>query len=892
MDLRLALYELAHRHRLTPQAQRQLFDAAQLEQEPASLAPWFWRSVAVLAAALGGLGVILWIAANWDTLGRFGRFALLQGFVLATGLGAAWRPAARAPLGLLALLGTGGLFAYFGQTYQTGADPWQLFALWAALALPLCLAARSDVLWAPWALVAMTAISLWTHAHTGHRWRVEPGDLGTHGLAWAAAALLVLALGGAARRITGAGPWAGRTAATLAVAMVTFTAIGGLFYETVAPHYLLGLLLLAAACALFARRRGFEIYGLSAAALGLNALVVAGLVRLLFSDHHGEPIGALLLIGLASAGLLAASVNGILRLARRPANLPPEPAGAAREAPAPQVAAPRAGDRLGAALQAAIESGVLPAEARRPDSETRPWPVVVLTALGAWLAAVPLLGVVGLLLGDLLSRGAGPYLVGLLVLAGAAVVLRTRDVPVFFEQLAVPALLVGGGSLGFGAFRDLPVQAAAALLAAMALVLAWALRRPWLRGLLGATAAVLVMRALSPDPWLGFGRRDTTTPWLVLHAVLALWLLALAAQRQGLNGGARAPWAAALESIATGWLLATLAGLAWFSGMSFLVGGTLGNGLAADITRELGTRTRATGPSALLLPAASVGLALLATALAGRAWPSLRRPLCAAVGGVLVALAACLPALGGVLLAAALTATTQRWRLAAAAALAAAWIVGSFYYQLQWPLATKAMMLAAAGALLGAIAWLAWRRDAHARAPERPAPAGPQRAPMLVALGLVATLAVANFAIWQKERLIAHGQPVYVELAPVDPRSLMQGDYMRLNFRIPDGVRHELDSLDSLVALGRPQAMARRDARGVATLLRLQAPGAPLAADEFLIELSPKDGRWILVSDAWYFREGDAARWAAARYGEFRVLPDGTALLVGMADERLQPIRP
>ena len=41
------------------------------------------------------------------------------------------------PMGLLAMLGMGALFAYFGQTYQTGADPWQLFALWAALSLPL-----------------------------------------------------------------------------------------------------------------------------------------------------------------------------------------------------------------------------------------------------------------------------------------------------------------------------------------------------------------------------------------------------------------------------------------------------------------------------------------------------------------------------------------------------------------------------------------------------------------------------------------------------------------------------------------------------------------------------------------------------------------------------------
>ena len=57
---------------------------------------------------------------------------------------------------------------------------------------------------------------------------------------------------------------------------------------------------------------------LSAVALGLNTLVVAGLVHWIFDDYHGgDPIGQLLIIGLAAAGCLAASVSAILTLARR-----------------------------------------------------------------------------------------------------------------------------------------------------------------------------------------------------------------------------------------------------------------------------------------------------------------------------------------------------------------------------------------------------------------------------------------------------------------------------------------------------------------------------------------------------------------------------------------------
>jgi len=318
MDLRTAMIELAGTHDLDARARQRLLALAGLQGEPAALRHGLPRAVAVLAAALGGLGLVFWVAANWHSLGRFGRFGLLQALVVVMALAAAWRPVARVPLGLLVLLGIGGLFAYFGQTYQTGADPWQLFALWALLALPLCLGVRSDVLWAPWALVTVGAITLWVHAHTGHRWRVEAADLPVHLIAWVAAGLVVLALSPLLHRFTGSGIWAMRIAATLAVVSITLTALGGLLQQPVAPHYWLGLSMLAAAALLLMAPHRFEIYGLSVLALGANGLLVGGLARLLFDTHTGaDTLGRLLALGLAAAGLLAATVAGILRLARR-----------------------------------------------------------------------------------------------------------------------------------------------------------------------------------------------------------------------------------------------------------------------------------------------------------------------------------------------------------------------------------------------------------------------------------------------------------------------------------------------------------------------------------------------------------------------------------------------
>lgn len=317
MDLRLALYRWADRYRLDTRATARLEALGGLGQPPGTLARRLPLGLAVLAAALLGLGLILWIAANWSTLGRFGRFAVLQAVVASFGLAALWRPALRAPLALVMLLATGALFAYFGQTYQTGADPWQLFALWAALTLPLAWALRSDLLWTPWVLVAFVGLSLWIQAHTGHRWRVEPDDLAVHLAGWAAALALVIAMGAPGRRLSGAGPWALRAAATLAVVVITATALGGLFSREIAAHYALGLLALALLAAAFVPVSRFDVFALSAAALGLNTLLVAGLGRLLFEHGgSGDPIGRLFLLGVVAAGLLAASVSGVLRLAR------------------------------------------------------------------------------------------------------------------------------------------------------------------------------------------------------------------------------------------------------------------------------------------------------------------------------------------------------------------------------------------------------------------------------------------------------------------------------------------------------------------------------------------------------------------------------------------------
>jgi len=132
-----------------------------------------WLGTALCAAAL-----ICFIAANWEHLGKTARLYGLQAVLLATTLGALWlglRRAGGLALLWLSMLMLGGLLALLGQTYQTGADSWELFALWAVLALPWAAAARHPAHWLSWAAIVNIAWSLWID-QSGRPWGRWRGD--------------------------------------------------------------------------------------------------------------------------------------------------------------------------------------------------------------------------------------------------------------------------------------------------------------------------------------------------------------------------------------------------------------------------------------------------------------------------------------------------------------------------------------------------------------------------------------------------------------------------------------------------------------------------------------------------------------------------------------------
>ena len=125
----------------------------------------YWRQMFLLGGALFFLaGVICFIAWNWGAMTPSARMALMGALVAGSGLGAVLLgPDTRLGQVLLLACGIamGPMLAVFGQTYQTGAELWELFRVWTVLLVLLALAGRQAGLWfAAW-ISANIFAALW-----------------------------------------------------------------------------------------------------------------------------------------------------------------------------------------------------------------------------------------------------------------------------------------------------------------------------------------------------------------------------------------------------------------------------------------------------------------------------------------------------------------------------------------------------------------------------------------------------------------------------------------------------------------------------------------------------------------------------------------------------------
>ena len=150
---------------------------------------------------------------------------------------------------------------------------------------------------------------------------------------------------------------------------------------------------------------------------------------------------------------------------------------------------------------------------------------------------------------------------------------------------------------------------------------------------------------------------------------------------------------------------------------------------------------------------------------------------------------------------------------------------------------------------------------------------------ILIIVNLILLLGYFNWSVYQKEQTLKDGQLVLLQLAPVDPRSLMQGDYMRLNYKEASS-----DLIDKQTDT-RGYAILRTDSNQIGEIVRLQNTLEPVNDNELVIRYKIINRRLFLGAESFFFEEGQDTLYQKAVYGGLKVDDKGQSLLVGLYDE-------
>jgi len=874
------------------------------------------RLLAFLGAALLAAGLIFFFAYNWADLHRFGKFAV--GFVAfltavafalfssrRNNLVARTRANEHAPrmeavtagqrsAFFAAVLCIGALLALIGQVYQTGADLWELFAIWAVLALPFALLSRSVETWLLWLGVANTALFLglgeaWTFSSIG---AALPRQL-LCGIAFNAACLL-LAERFARSPLFTPNRALPRTAALLALGGLCTGACAGVFNDDFAhfiPLLIAGTVLTLA----LYRHTRFDLVMLAMSgttAIIFGTIALGKLVESGGGRHSWELIAMSCSVFLiVSSGLFIAWLLQLHR-EQRLTKLTAKPTSASAEAPHTQaqtLSRPPTDAFEGASSSPSMQPTISTPKKAATATPVPLW-LSILQGIAAWIAA-------GLLASSLaapfwLFEG-GVWFIALAFIGGAlALFYKVRD-SVFFDQAALSLSFAGQGLLCVSVFeqwKGVSEKTGFTLSLVVALAL-FALRTTLLHRTLcllwAATCLYLIVEPGYATHVL-FGLGFST-------ATILLWL-----NRPDSRTGHRTRWSA--PSLSETMLSLTHASslIAWvFLGWNYFyhraifwkqpetpreiallystASAALLVGLVAWLCRPLYANAnapeRAKKQAALLLSAAGLFAAL--------AYRDQALVLCAA------------------LLLATYAARQQGWFRAMLVALPI--LIWQLYYSFEQTLLMRSLTLAGSGALLlglrQAIQSLTrepTRTHTANQTQPQPLPArhkkGSATLRWLIIAAAALVLALCLWGIRDNERVLAHGRPVLVELAPVDPRSLMQGDYMRLSYALESDLlvhmpqRREQTPRPSYAYLVLDEQSRATAVHSIGSQHTPLPEGATLA-----VKLRGKtDYSPSIASKEFFFQEGHGSIYEAAKWAELRVDASGKALLLNLRNEALE----
>ena len=243
--------------------------------------------------------------------------------------------------------------------------------------------------------------------------------------------------------------------------------------------------------------------------------------------------------------------------------------------------------------------------------------------------------------------------------------------------------------------------------------------------------------------------------------------------------------------------------------------------------------------------------------------------------------------------------------------------LGGFYYQLSIPLLYKGVLLVSFAVIFAIVTLFL---HARYKAPSQSAVENHSvfKAPIwLVGVFVIALLGAVNYKVQQFEDVLATGKPVVLKIAPVDPRSLMQGDYMVLNYAILSEFQQSQVLPESNEPLESNEPIETVEANEITETTGIDESSPSEKKAYILVHLDknhvatfcekqseiPTDFKhctpnvylpirykgWSpeLPSQDYFFAEGKGEYYAQAEYAEYR-FKDGILLLARLLDKDLK----
>jgi uncharacterized membrane protein len=265
---------------------------------------------------LGGLALafamMFFIAYNWDEMGRFAKFALLEVSIAVCAL-TYWRlDADKVVAKILITVATillGVLLALYGQTYQTGADTWQLFFNWALLMLPWAFVAQFASLWLIWAVLLNLSIIFYFQARGSLFWFVFSSTEDVFWVIFIFNSLLWIAWELAAKRFS----WLEERWPVWLIAVASSSSITFLMITVIVDRYasssIAVLLYFVWAGSIYFVYRKLKADLFMLAGLCFSAIVVISTFLGYHLLNNGDPVGVFLVLSIVVIGMATAAAK-------------------------------------------------------------------------------------------------------------------------------------------------------------------------------------------------------------------------------------------------------------------------------------------------------------------------------------------------------------------------------------------------------------------------------------------------------------------------------------------------------------------------------------------------------------------------------------------------------